>query len=95
MAYSPSNPPALIGTGTIIGRTQLWSYRSTDDATAVRAANYISNAMQLGMRVGDIVIVTDTDANPVTNQLMNVVSINATTGAGDLSDGVAVTATNT
>lgn len=94
MPYSTSNPPALVSHGPIAGPTQMWVYRSTDAPTAVRVNGYITNGQALGMKVGDIVIVTDTDASPVTNQLMNVVAINAN-GSVDLSDGVAITATNT
>ncbi len=95
MAYSTSNPPALVGKGTLKGDNQEWVYRSTDAATVVRVAGYITNGSALGMRVGDTVKVVDTDASPIAVQLMNVVSVNATTGAVDLSDGVAITATNT
>jgi hypothetical protein len=93
MAYSTSAPPMLINQ-TVGGEHRHWIYRSTDAATVVRVTGYITNAQKLGMQVGDLVEVIDTDASPVARQLMNVVSINATTGAADLSDGVAVTATN-
>ena len=96
MAYSTSNPPTLVGKGTIKGDNQEWVYRSTDAATTVRVAGYITNGGDLGMRVGDTVKVVDTDASPVAVQLMNVVSVSTTApGAVDLSDGVAITATNT
>lgn len=94
MAYLTSNPPALIS-GMLNGQGQTWVYRSIDAPTLVRVSGYISNGAFLGMRVGDVVRVIDTDASPVTQQLMNVVSTNLTTGAVDLSDGVAITATNT
>lgn len=96
MAYSTANPPALVEGGTLKGAIQEWVYQSTDAATAVRVAGYITNGGALGMRVGDTVKVVDTDASPVAVQLMNVVSVSATyPGAVDLSDGVAITATNT
>ena len=93
MAYSVDNPPALI-TQNIGGGHKLWSYKSTDAATAVRVDGYITNARDLGMSVGDLVMVVDTDASPIAMQMMLVTVINAN-GSGDLSDGLAVTATNT
>lgn len=95
MAYSTSNPPALVVAGQLNGKGQEWVYRSTDAATDVRVGGYITNGGALGMRVGDTVKVVDTDASPVAVQLMNVVSVSTTyPGAVDLSDGVAITATN-
>ncbi len=80
-----------------IGNTQrsVWAMKNTDAVTTVRVAGYISNARARGMKVGDIVNYTKTDASPITIQEMIVVAINSTTGAADLSDGTAITATNT
>jgi hypothetical protein len=72
----------------------LWHYDSTDAVTAVRVAGYVSDAAVRGMRKGDLVMVTDVAATPPRLQLMIVSAISAG-GAGDLSDGLAVTATNT
>lgn len=106
MAYSTSNPPSLISQGMAITvsstsaasttpqQPRLWMYANTDATTAVDAAGYITNAKALGMRVGDLVMYVKTDASPITVQFMIVSAINATTGAGDLSDGTAITATN-
>ena len=87
MTYATTNPPQLV-VGAIGGTgAQLWSYRSTDDAATVNSANYITNATELGMRVGDLVHVVDTDASPVVGILMVVNSISATyPGAADLQD---------
>lgn len=95
MAYSTSNPPMLLAGGLSSGANQprIWTYASTDAATAVRVSNYISNGYNLGMRKGDLVIAIDTDAAPISMQLMIVTE--ATTTVTDLSDGVAVTATDT
>ena len=46
------------------------------------------------MKVGDIVFYTKTDASPIANFMLNVSAINASTGAGDLSNSTTVTATN-
>lgn len=91
MAYSTSNPPVCVVAQL---NFRHWVYKSTDAATVVRVADYISNADDLGMQVGDTVTVIDTDASPVAVTLMNVVSVTAG-GAADLSDGTAIAATNT
>lgn len=63
MAYSTSNPPALKSSAPLTGAGQTWAYRSTDVATDVDASGYFSNGAALGMKVGDIVEVTDTDTS--------------------------------
>lgn len=90
--YSTSNPPALLAQG-IGGHLRMWAYRSTDAASAVRVSGYFTNGWQLGMRAGDLVLVVDTDASPIAMQMMIVTS--AVAGTVDLSDGLAVTATDT
>ena len=65
MAYAVTLPPALI-VAPIAGAGRLWLYRSLDVATDVDAVGYFTNGDELGMKVGDIVIVTDTDAPNVT-----------------------------
>lgn len=92
MAYSTSNPPALISQG-IGGNFGVWAYKSTDAATAVRVSGYFTNGYDLGMRAGDIVHVVDTDASPIAMQAMIVTE--ATASTVDLSDGTAITATDT
>ena len=61
-----------------------WSYESEDASTVVDAAGYITNASKLGMKVGDIVYVTDTNASPIIVTTHVVTAITA--GAADLSD---------
>lgn len=63
MAYSTSNPPALKSPSPLTGAGQTWAYRSTDVATDVDATGYFTNGRALGMKVGDIVEVTDTDTS--------------------------------
>lgn len=92
MAYSTANPPALISQG-IAGFFRIWAYKTTDAATVVRTSNYISNGWTLGMRKGDIVMAIDTDAAPISLQIMIVNDCTPT--LCDLSDGTAVTATDT
>jgi hypothetical protein len=70
MAYSTSNPPARIagpltrmntpeGGGTTT--PEMWMYASADPIATVQGAAYFSNGIQLGMQVGDVVIVVDTN----------------------------------
>ncbi len=94
MAYATSNPPRLMLSG--IGSStspQIWWYRSTDAAATVDAANYITNGGDLGLRVGDVMYVTDTDASPPITTLHQV----SATGNGttDLNDLTTITQTDT
>lgn len=94
MAYATSNPPKLLlGAFAGVGPS-VWSYSSTDAAGVVDGAGYITNATALGMKVGDIVFVTDTDASPIIVTTHVVTAI--TSGAANLSDtGATVGSTNT
>lgn len=91
MAYSTSNPPYIIAQGPGGGR-KFWVYSSVDAATLVRVAGYFTNGYALGMRAGDMVLQIDSDASPIAEQWMSVAAASAT--SVDLSDGLAVTATN-
>ena len=92
MAYATSNPPKLLSQGISGGAGKIWLYRSTDAAATVDAANYITNGGSLGMSVGDLVFVIDTDASPVITTLHQV----SATGDGttDLNDLTTVTQTD-
>lgn len=59
MAYDVANPPTKMAQN-IAGIT-LWSYISTDVSTDVDAAGYFTNGDDLGMKVGDIVHVIESD----------------------------------
>ncbi|MBO9380029.1 hypothetical protein GG804_24995 [Sphingomonas histidinilytica] len=59
MAYSVSNPPALIAE-KVGGSGSVWLYKSADDDATVNGASYFTNGVPLGMQVGDIVLVIDT-----------------------------------
>lgn len=93
MAYSTDAPPALISqrVGGSTGRA-VWLYVSTDAATVVRADGYITDGDDLGMKVGDVVIQTSDDAS--VGHIYLVASVTSG-GAADLSDGTAITATDT
>ena len=64
MGYSTSIPPQLRVPAVGGLGPQIWSYESTDDDATVNGADYFSNGDDLGMAVGDLVIVYDT-TNPV------------------------------
>jgi hypothetical protein len=93
MAYSVANPPALVS--SLLGTTKgkVWSYDSTDAATVVRADAYISNGFYLGMSIGDIVDHIDSVGGTVAHRY--VVKSVAAGGAADLTDGTALTVTDT
>ena len=95
MAYSTDAPPILMVSAFNESGSNLWDYKSTDAAAVVDADGYITNGDDLGMRVGDYVFVTDTDASPriVTTHIVTSVTAG---GAADLSDtGATVGSTDT
>lgn len=95
MSYSTTNPPKLLVPRIAGAGANLWTYSSTDAATTVDASGYITNGGQLGMKVGDVVFVTDTDASPVANTIHVVTTVSSTSpGAVDLSTGVDIGSTN-
>ena len=96
MPYSTSNPPLLLVAGLTGSGKQWWTYDSTDAASVVDASGYITNGGALGMRVGDIVWVTDSDASPIITTTHRVISVSSTyPGAVDLSNGdTLITGTN-
>ena len=92
MAYDKDNL-ALIAEGVGgEGTVRLWSYRSTDDAATVDGANYITNGGSMGLKVGDLVFVTDTDASPPITTMHQV----SATGDGttDLNNLTTITQTD-
>lgn len=57
--YSTSNPPVKIA-DYLDGTGSVWLYKSVDADGTVNGAGYFTNAGDLGMQVGDIVLVIDT-----------------------------------
>lgn len=99
MAYSVSSPPRLINQGGLYAPAgaggQMWFYSTADTAATVDTSGYITNGGDLGMRVGDTVIVQVTGTGVLTTHRVVTVSTTAP-GAVDLGDGTAVgSATNT
>jgi hypothetical protein len=86
MAYATTNPPQLLmgaftaGNGNYPG---IWTYASADAASVVRVTGYFSNADDLGMTVGDLILVQDTDTQLTT---MHVVLSVTAGGSGDIGD---------
>jgi hypothetical protein len=80
MAYAVTNPPSQV-THALGSGKNIWIYVSADAKATVVAAGYITNAVQLGMKVGDLVYVYDT-ATPG-GALMCVTTF--TTNAANLS----------
>ena len=86
MAYSTSNPPRLIDQDIGNAGPARWTMTGTDTAAAVDTSGYITNAKALGMKAGDKVEYTKTDATPMATTAHIVASITAG-GAADLTDG--------
>jgi hypothetical protein len=92
MSYSTSNPPYKIFHGGLTGAAwTCWAYVSADAVADVDGSGYITNAKELGMKVNDGVFVVDT-ATPLIS-FCRVHAIDATTGAGNLSNGTTIGST--
>lgn len=61
MAYSTSNPPVCLAQPVGGAGPSLWHYSSADSVATVTAAGYFSNGDALGMKVGDFVLIDDTN----------------------------------
>lgn len=89
MPYSTSNPPHLTMPAFVAGASpSVWGYRSADPSATIDAAGYITDGYKRGMKVGDLVIAEDTVNKIISSH--RVVSVNATTGAVDLSNGTVI-----
>lgn len=69
---------------------RVWFYRSVDAPSLVQVSGYITDAGKRGMKVGDVVIAQDNDTSPYQTSTLVVVTVNATTGAADLSNAVSI-----
>jgi hypothetical protein len=100
MAYEPTQLRLLVPTmDGSTGTPQVWSLQGVDAVTVVRANNFISDANRRGMRKGDLVFYTlydniATKATVTGFHIFVVLVINAS-GTADLTDGTAITITNT
>lgn len=82
MAYATDTAPGKVAQKNGSNGATLWVYKSADSFATVAAAGYISNGDDLGMQVGDLVLVVDT-ANGV-SRLTTVAAVTAG-GAADLA----------
>ena len=62
MAYATTNPPVCLIPRMGAGGAAIWSYRHTDIHTDVDASGYFTNGSALGMVVGDVMLVSKSDA---------------------------------
>jgi hypothetical protein len=93
MAYTAANL-TLNSVAPLTGGGQKWSHFSADTGATAQGAGFISNGGLYGMKVGDLVEHRNTSTNITSNHY--VISVNATTGAVDLTDATTVASgTNT
>ena len=83
MAYATSNPPRKLLQGGIDNSQagNIWMYTSADAVATVVAQDYITNPVDLGMAVNDLVIVVDTNTPLISITRVKTVSSVSTTGA--------------
>jgi hypothetical protein len=86
MSYSTLLPPMLVSSAlTSAAGPQIWVYKEAATFDTIRAANYISNAQALGMKIGDTVLHWDTTSptSPVLTfgRVTNVTASGATIAA--------------
>jgi hypothetical protein len=93
MAYSTSSPPKLVMTPIGNNSPWLWTYETEDGAATVDADGYFTNGKKLGMKLGDLVWVTDTNASPRITTSHMVTAVNSD-GSVDISDGVTLASTD-
>jgi len=101
MPYSTSAPAALVSQRLGADGGAIWVYKSADSLALVLVADYFSDGYDLGMKVGDTVIVIDSTntmskiclATTVTTDGAASVSINQTqelTASGAVTPGVGI-----
>lgn len=85
MSYSTSNPPRLVDSAGLYGAGQTWEYVSADPKATVDDAGYITNALALGMKVGDIVVVNDTATPMISLHRLTAVDASGSTLSAGLN----------
>lgn len=75
MAYDATKPPVRMAQG--IDSFSVWAYKSADAVATVKGAGYFTNGDDLGMKVGDVLLVSDT-ATP----LGSITVVSAVTAGG-------------
>lgn len=84
MAYSASNPPSLVRASNDGAAPNQWVYTTTDTVAQVASSGYFADGGNLGMRIGDTVLVTESD-NGYSTAVFSVSSV--TSGAATVSRG--------
>ena len=86
MAYSRTVPIQLVAEGIGSAGRSIWSYQSADAPGDVDATDYFTDGVRDGMKVGDIVFVTNTSGYTVTVHAVSAVgAVYATISAAVLS----------
>jgi len=80
MAYSSTTAPGKVAQKNGSNGATLWVYKSADSFATVAVADYISNGDDLGMQVGDLVLVVDT-----ANSVSRLTTVAAVTSGGAAS----------
>jgi hypothetical protein len=86
MAYSTATPPQLLVPSLNDQSPSIWTYNTADAGTLVDDLNYFTDALDLGMKVGDIVFVQDTDTYLTTSHVVLAV----VAAGADLGDGTTI-----
>lgn len=60
MTYSVDNPPRLVSQSVGANGGDIWVYKDGDSVSTVTAVNYVSNATDLALKAGDVVVHMDT-----------------------------------
>jgi len=91
MAYNSANLRKFVAMGidNSSGGVNLWAYTSADAVATVVAQDYITNPVDMGMAVNDLVIIIDTATPLISMSRVKTVSSVSTTGAL-LSTGVTI-----
>lgn len=94
MAYD-STKLSLVSKAPLTGGMQTWVHTSADTGAQAQVSGFITDGGNRGMKVGDLVIHTNTGTNIVSQHRVMTVSATAP-GAVDLSDSTTVASgTNT
>ena len=72
MTYATSNPPRLVAQSVGANGGDLWVYKDGDSLDDVASVNYITNAIDLAFKAGDVVLHIDT-----TDLVTNLLTANA------------------
>lgn len=86
MAYETTNPPKCL-IPRMGDSPAIWVYSDGDAHGTVEGSDYFTDGLELGMKVGDVVIVIDTDDGATTIHSVTVLDSdgNATINAATLA----------